>query len=81
LSSVFCDEYICRFIWQKPPSCYESNSDLTAKLREVFAEWFGNGHTDENDPNTCILRVRLTDGALMSHGTRYEIDFSREVVL
>lgn len=55
--------------------CAEHNTDLAAKLRKAFAGWYANGHTDENDPNTCILRIRLTDGVLFSHGTRYDIDF------
>lgn len=54
----------------------EENAALTAKLREAFASWIDNGHTDFEDENTCILQVRLTDGVLWSHGTRYEIDFS-----
>ena len=54
----------------------EENAALAAKLRAEFASWFGNGHVNEADPNTCILRIRLTDGILMSHGTRYEIDFT-----
>jgi len=54
----------------------EKNAELMAKLRAVFAEWYDNGHTDESDPNTCILCVRLTDGVLFHHGTRYEIDFT-----
>lgn len=52
------------------------NEDLADKLRVIFAEWLSNGHTDEADPNTIILRVRLTDGVLFSHGTRYDIDFT-----
>jgi general stress protein 26 len=52
------------------------NAEMMAKLRKAFAEWYGNGHTNEDDPNTCLLRVRLTDGILLSYGTRYEIDFS-----
>lgn len=55
--------------------CDERNTALAAKLREVFAAWYTNGHTDECDSNTCILRVRLTDGVLLHHGTKYEIDF------
>lgn len=55
--------------------CDERNTALAAKLREVFAAWYTNGHTDEGDSNTCILRVRLTDGVLLHHGTKYEIDF------
>mgnify|MGYP000101131229 CR=1 FL=1 len=56
--------------------CAGRNTEIAAKLRKVFAEWYSNGHTDESDPNTCILRIRLTDGVLLSHGTRYEIDFN-----
>jgi general stress protein 26 len=56
--------------------CDGRNTALAAKLREVFAEWYTNGHVNEDDPNTCILRVRLTDGVLFHHGIKYEIDFS-----
>ena len=52
------------------------NIVLTEKLREVFKEWYGNGHINENDTNTCILKIKLTDGVLFSHGTRYDIDFT-----
>jgi len=55
----------------------EGNAALMAKLRAAFAAWYDNGHIDENDPHTCILRVGLTDGVLLSHGTRYEIDFAK----
>ena len=53
----------------------EKNEEIMAKLRTAFAEWYDNGHTDENDPNTCVLRIRLTEGVLLNHGTRYNIDF------
>lgn len=53
----------------------EENEDIAGKLRVVFDEWYGNGHVDEKDPNTCILRIRLTDGDLADHGTWYEIEF------
>ena len=56
--------------------CDERNSTLAARLRDVFAGWYHNGHVDEGDPNTCILRVRLTDGVLFHHGARYDIDFA-----
>ena len=55
--------------------CDEKNAALAARLRKAFAEWYGNGHVDENDPGTCILRIRLTDGLLLAHGTRYELAF------
>lgn len=52
------------------------NAELADKLRAAFAAWYDNGHTNEADPNTIILRIRLTDGVLFHHGTRYEIDFT-----
>ena len=52
------------------------NAAIMATLRAAFAAWYGNGHTDESDPNTCILRIRLTDAVLWEHGTRYVLDFS-----
>ena len=52
-------------------------SELIAKLREVFKSWYYNGHTNEEDPHTCILRIRLTDGVLYSHGKKFEIDFTK----
>lgn len=53
----------------------EENSDIAEKLRKSFAEWIDNGHNNFDDVNTCILCIKLTDGVLLSHGTRYEIDF------
>ena len=50
----------------------EENKEIADKLRAAFASWYDNGHTNENDPNTIILRVKLTDGILFSNGTRYE---------
>lgn len=51
------------------------NADLAEKLRSAFAEWYGNGHVNETDTNTIILRIRLTNGVLLHHGSRYEIEF------
>jgi uncharacterized pyridoxamine 5'-phosphate oxidase family protein len=56
--------------------CDERNVEIATKLREAFKEWYSNGHTDEGDPNTCILCIHLTDGVLFSHGIRYDIDFN-----
>lgn len=53
----------------------EKNAEIADKLRNAFSEWYSNGHTDESDPNTVILRIRLTDAVLMSHGTRYDLNF------
>ncbi len=54
----------------------KENEELARKLRAAFASWYDNGHTNEQDENTVILRIRLTDGVLLHHGTRYEIDFT-----
>lgn len=56
--------------------CKENNLNIANKLRKAFAEWIDNGHNNFEDVNTCILRIKLTEGVLMSHGTRYDIDFS-----
>lgn len=54
----------------------KENAHLADRLRVAFASWYGNGHVSESDENTIILRIRLTDGVLFHHGTRYEIDFT-----
>ena len=54
----------------------EKNNDIASKLRAAFAAWYDNGHTNEADINTVILRIRMTDGVLLHHGTRFEIDFT-----
>ena len=53
----------------------EENKEIAEKMRLIFAEWIHNGHANLDDDNTCILRIELTHGLLLSHGTRYEIDF------
>ncbi len=49
----------------------KENCVIAEKLKKVFAAWIDNGHNDFEDDNTIILRVELTDGLLLSHGTRY----------
>ena len=46
---------------------------IAERLKEVFAEWIDNGHNNFEDENTIILKVELTSGLLLSHGTRYEL--------
>lgn len=53
-----------------------ANAALADRLRTAFSSWYHNGHTNEDDPNTIILRIRLTKGVLFHHGTRYDIDFT-----
>ncbi len=56
----------------------EENKPVMEILRAAFAAWYGNGHTNEADPNTCLLKIRLTDGVLFSDGTRYELAFGSD---
>lgn len=56
--------------------CKEENAGIAGKLKAAFSEWIDNGHNNFQDINTCILRIQLKDGLLLSHGTRYEIDFT-----
>ncbi len=55
----------------------EENEEIAKKMRVVFSDWIDNGHNNFNDVNTCILRIELTHGVLLSHGNRYDIDFSK----
>lgn len=50
------------------------NRDIANTLRQVFASWLMNGHTDPSAEETHILRVTLRDGLLLSHGTRYVLE-------
>ena len=53
----------------------EENRELISTLRTVFSSWYGNGHVNEADPNTCILRLRLTDAVLFQDGEKFELVF------
>ncbi|MBP3655631.1 MAG: pyridoxamine 5'-phosphate oxidase family protein [Clostridia bacterium] len=46
------------------------NEQTAEMLRRAFASWYGNGHVNEQDEHTCILRITLTDGVLMAQGER-----------
>lgn len=56
--------------------CDEKNTEMMAKLRSIFAAWYSDANNDE-DPNTCLLRVRLTKGLWNDphESIRKEIDF------
>ena len=47
------------------------NAKRMAILRAAFAAWYANGHVDESDPDTILLRIALTDGVLMKQGRRF----------
>ncbi|UQZ88380.1 pyridoxamine 5-phosphate oxidase [Deltaproteobacteria bacterium Smac51] len=56
--------------------CDDKNTEMMTKLRKIFAEWYNEANNDE-DPNTCLLRVRLTKGLWNDahKGIKNEIDF------
>lgn len=47
------------------------NRAMMEILRPAFAAWYANGHVDESDPDTVLLKITLTDGVLMKHGRRF----------
>ncbi|HWS29779.1 MAG TPA: pyridoxamine 5'-phosphate oxidase family protein [Clostridia bacterium] len=56
--------------------CDEKNAEIMSKIRPIFAEWYNEANNDE-DPNTCLLRIQLTKGVWNDahKGIRNEIDF------
>ena len=55
----------------------EENKEIADKMRKIFAEWINNGHNNFEDVNTCILRIDLTEGIMLTPDKRYEIDFTK----
>ena len=53
----------------------EENREIADRMKTLFAGWLDNGHVNLEDEHTCILKIRLKNGVLFSHGTRYDIDF------
>ena len=50
----------------------EENEEIANRLRRAFASWYDNGHTNEDDTNTIILRMKIIDGIIVSEGVKYE---------
>ena len=55
----------------------KENEQIANKMKLIFSAWLDNGHNNLEDENTCILKIELTQGVLFSHGTKYEIDFTK----
>jgi len=58
------------------------NAEIRLKLREAFSAWYDHAN-NEQDKNSCILEIRLTDGLLIKdhHAIRYQIDFTNKSAL
>lgn len=41
--------------------CDEGNVEMMKKLRVIFAAWYNEANNDD-DHNTCLLRIRMTKG-------------------
>lgn len=53
----------------------KKNKALIIKLCEVL-QWYNNGHTNEDDPNTWIFQKQRDQGVLFSRETRFDLDFT-----
>ena len=49
------------------------NTVLAARIHDAFSSWYRSGYFNEDDPKTCILKIKLTDGVLLNDGARYEL--------
>ena len=63
----------------------EKNAAMMAKLRKAFEKWYSNGHVNEKDPNTCLLRIKLTSAVVTDHSKKYgewqyNVDFINKTV-
>lgn len=59
----------------------EKNVEMMKKLRAIFAAWYNDANNDD-DPNTCLLRIQLTKGLWNDphKGIKNEIDFVNKTV-
>lgn len=55
--------------------CLSKNDRIFQELKNAFSSWINNGHMNEKNENTCILKVQLTKGTLFQNGKRYDIEF------
>lgn len=61
--------------------CAPENAAIMAKLRVAFADWYADAN-DDNDPDTCVVRIKLTKGRwnFPHEGRQQYIDFLQERV-
>ena len=49
------------------------HEELMKTLRVALAEWYSYGKVNEEDPNTVILKIRLTQATVIDNGNKYEL--------
>ncbi len=54
---------------------YKKAIDALDEAKVLVVIGYSLGEADDHI-NACILCIRLTEGVLFSHGTRYDIDFT-----
>ena len=55
----------------------EQNRELREELKQIFYVFYDK-HVCEEDTNTCILKITLTDSLLFAHDYKYFIDFKHK---
>jgi hypothetical protein len=55
----------------------EPNRGLREELRSVFVAFYYK-HVNEQDKNTCILKISLNDALVFAHDFKYFIDFDNQ---
>jgi len=55
----------------------EQNRELRKQLKHVFFAFYDK-HVYEDDINTCILKITLTDSLVFAHDYKYFIDFKNK---
>jgi hypothetical protein len=55
----------------------KSNRLLREELKKVFIAFYDK-HVNEQDKNTCILKISLTDALVFAHDFKYFIDFNNQ---
>ncbi len=58
----------------------EKNRRLRNELMQVFHAFYHES-VHEEDANTCILKIELTDAVFVDNGNLYEIDFKNETAI
>lgn len=55
----------------------EPNKELREELKRVFVAFYDK-HVDEEDENTCILKIALDDALVFANDYKYIIDFGNQ---
>lgn len=49
------------------------HEELMKTLRVALAEWYSYGKVNEEEPNTVILKIQLTQATVIDNGNKYEL--------